>query len=76
MPCAAAVFQKFAEDEERAGDNIPGFLRTHPLSQDRIKNVAKQLPSASLIYESSDCEETRRFTLDSIFGPRSVTVHE
>ena len=58
------------------GDKVPGFLRTHPLTQDRVKNVQKQLPAASLIYEASDCEETRRVTLDSIFGARPVEVWE
>ena len=75
--CAAAVFQKLGAEEESMGqDRVPGFLRTHPLTQDRIKNVQKQLPAASLVYEASGCEETRKVALDSIFGPRSVVVRE
>lgn len=80
LPCAcyaAAVFEKLgAEEAKMGGASVPGFLRTHPLTEDRVKNVKKQLPAASLVYEASDCEESRKHVLDSIFGPRSLVVRE
>ncbi|KAA6419203.1 hypothetical protein WJX79_002881 [Trebouxia sp. C0005] len=74
---AAAVFQKLGAEEAKAGGaQIPGFLRTHPLTENRIKNVQKQLPAASVIYEASGCEGNKRYMLDSMFGPHSIVVEE
>jgi hypothetical protein len=74
---AAAVFQKLGAEEAKAGGaQIPGFLRTHPLTEDRIKNVQKQLPAASVIYEAAGCEGSKRYMLDSMFGPHSIVVEE
>lgn len=68
---AAAVFQKLGVEEAKAGGaQVPGFLRTHPLTEDRIRNVQKQLPAASIIYDASDCESSRSHMLDSMFGPQ------
>ena len=73
---AAAVFQKLGAEEAKAGGaQVPGFLRTHPLTTDRIANVQKQLPAASILYDASDCQSSRRHMLDSMFG-QSVMVHE
>ena len=73
---AAAVFQKLGAQEVKAGGaQIPGFLRTHPLTEDRIKNVRKQLPAASIIYDAADCQAGRRHMLDSMFGPQ-IAVQE
>ena len=79
-PCnacaAAAVFQKLGLEEAKAGGaQIPGFLRTHPLTEDRIRNVQKQLPAASIIYDASDCQGSRSHMLDSMFGPQ-IAVQE
>lgn len=72
----AAVFQKLGAEEVKAGGvQVPGFLRTHPVTKDRISNVQKQLPAASIIYDASDCEGSRRHMLDSMFG-RQIAVHE
>lgn len=66
---AAAVFQKLGAEEAKAGGaQIPGFLRTHPLTENRIKNVQKQLPAASVIYEASGCEGSKRYMLNSTFN--------
>ena len=74
---AAAVFQKLgAEEAEAGGAQIPGFLRTHPLTEDRIKNVQKQLPAASVIYAAAGCEGSKRYMLNSMFGPHSIVVEE
>jgi len=74
---AAAVFQKLGAAEAKAGGaNIPGFLRTHPLTENRIKNVQKQLPAASIIYDASECGENKKFMLDSMFGSQSIAVKE
>ena len=74
---AAAVFQNLgAEEAEAGGAQIPGFLRTHPLTEDRIKNVQKQLPAASVIYAAAGCEGSKRYMLNSMFGPHSIVVEE
>ena len=71
------MFQKLGAEEAKAGvSQIPGFLRTHPLTEDRIKNVQKQLPAASVIYEDSGCQGSKRYMLDSMFGPHTVAVEE
>ena len=73
---AAAVFQKLGLEEAKAGGaQIPGFLRTHPLTEDRIRNVQKQLPAASMIYDASDCQGSRRHMLDSMLG-QQILVQE
>lgn len=73
---AAVVFQKLGAEEVKAGGaHVPGFLRTHPLTEDRIKNVQKQLPAASVMYNASDCGSSRQHMLDSMFG-RSIAVEE
>ena len=39
--------------EKEAGlDRMPGFLRTHPQTDARIKNVQAQLPAARQIFET------------------------
>ena len=73
---AAAVFQKLGAEEVKAGGaQVPGFLRTHPLTADRIKNVQNQLPSASIIYDASDCQGIIQHMLDSMFGSQ-IAVQE
>ena len=71
------MFQKLgAEEAKMGGAQVPGFLRTHPLTEDRIKNVQKQLPAASRLYELSGCEGSRKFMLDSMFGRQATLVQE
>ncbi|KAL3138676.1 hypothetical protein ABBQ32_006432 [Trebouxia sp. C0010 RCD-2024] len=68
---AAAVFQKLGAEEAKArGAQIPRFLRTHPLTEERIRNVREQLPAASIIFDAADCQSSRRYMLDSMFGPQ------
>ena len=53
-PAAAAiVFRKLGQMEKEHGlDKMPGFLRTHPQTEARIKNVHAQLPAARQIFET------------------------
>lgn len=37
------LFEKLKKEEAKAGDSTPAFLRTHPLTQERIKLVEKEL---------------------------------
>lgn len=57
---AATVFEKLGEAERRAGgDGIPAFMRTHPLSDRRVKRVRAELPAAMLLYEKAGCSLPR-----------------
>eukprot|EP01024_Parvocaulis_polyphysoides_P018806 TRINITY_DN18374_c1_g1_i1.p1 TRINITY_DN18374_c1_g1~~TRINITY_DN18374_c1_g1_i1.p1 ORF type:complete len:362 (+),score=32.83 TRINITY_DN18374_c1_g1_i1:76-1161(+) len=42
------------------------LLRTHPVTDDRIKVVKSEIPSAQEIYNSGDCELKKRGLLDSM----------
>lgn len=37
------LFEKLKKEEAKAGDSTPAFLRTHPLTQERIELVEKEL---------------------------------
>lgn len=53
---AVSVLQKLGEAERRSSTAaIPGFLRTHPLSDKRVERVREELPAARLTYELSQC---------------------
>ena len=58
---AATVFEKLGEAERRAGGggNVPAFMRTHPLSDKRVKRVRAELPAARLLYEKAGCSLPR-----------------
>ncbi|GAB4823202.1 hypothetical protein N2152v2_010248 [Parachlorella kessleri] len=57
---AVSVFQKLEEVEKAAGgEAVPKFLRTHPVSSDRIKRIKEMLPKAEYLYEGSGCEAGR-----------------
>ena len=58
---AATVFEKLGEAERRAGGgaSIPAFMRTHPLSDKRVKRVRAELPAARLLYEKAGCSLPR-----------------
>ncbi|KAK9843642.1 hypothetical protein WJX81_000796 [Elliptochloris bilobata] len=43
---AVSVLAKLGEVEKRLGVCIPKFLRTHPLSEERIKCLLQHLPDA------------------------------
>lgn len=59
---AASVFTKLGEVEKKmGGDNIPGFLRTHPLTSSRIDEVRKNLPNAEAQYEQAGCNTAQSF---------------
>ena len=67
---AATVFEKLGEVERRASGGggagaVPNFMRTHPLSDRRVKRVKQELPAARLLFEKAGCalprETLRRF---------------
>jgi len=43
---AVAFWQRFAEFNQQQGGDTPWFLRTHPLDQDRIKQLQNWIPEA------------------------------
>jgi predicted Zn-dependent protease len=43
---AVKFWQRFAEFNEKAGGGTPWFLRTHPLDEDRIRQLQEWLPEA------------------------------
>jgi predicted Zn-dependent protease len=54
---AASVFSKLGEVEARHGGNtVPKFLRTHPVSSDRIASIKKMLPRATALGEAAGCD--------------------
>ncbi len=40
---------------EKAGAVMPAFLRTHPLTEERVKVVRELLPEAYRLYHESGC---------------------
>ena len=57
---AATVFEKLGEAERAAGGgSVPAFMRTHPLSDRRVKRVRAELPAARLLYEKAGCSLPR-----------------
>jgi predicted Zn-dependent protease len=64
---AIKVFQKLGDYEKRTSvGSTPGFLRTHPLSDDRVKRVGVEMPSARQTYELSECGR-RKVALSDVF---------
>jgi len=43
-------WQRFAEYNQRMGNNTPSFLRTHPLDDKRIADLQPWLPRAKQEY--------------------------
>lgn len=61
-PAAAIlVFQKLGDFERKSStSSIPGFLRTHPITDKRVTAVRKELDSARQTYELSGCTKWSR----------------
>ena len=54
------VFQKLGDYERKSSTaSIPGFLRTHPITDKRVKSVQKELDSARQTFELSGCSRYR-----------------
>ena len=54
------VFQKLGDYERQSSTaSIPGFLRTHPITDKRVTAVRKELESARQTYELSGCMRWR-----------------
>jgi len=68
-PAAAIqVFQKLGDYEKRtAVGSMPGFLRTHPLSDTRVKRVKVEMPSARQTYELSNCGRRKALLSDAFW---------
>lgn len=50
---AVAFWQRFADFNKKAGaSNTPWFLRTHPLDEDRVKNLQGWMPEAKAAYQA------------------------
>ena len=58
---AASVFRKLGLEEKKAGVAIPSFLRTHPVSEDRVKNITSMVEKATALSAESGCDEIQRF---------------
>lgn len=57
---AAVVFAKLGQMEKKEGlSAMPKFLRTHPVTTDRINNINKMLATAENLYVSSGCDDKR-----------------
>lgn len=62
---AVTMFEKMGKAEVKAGVAIPKFLRTHPVSEDRVQNIKKLIPKASMLSESNGCRPAMRdFLID------------
>eukprot|EP01025_Chloroclados_australasicus_P056410 TRINITY_DN6962_c1_g1_i2.p1 TRINITY_DN6962_c1_g1~~TRINITY_DN6962_c1_g1_i2.p1 ORF type:complete len:236 (-),score=31.84 TRINITY_DN6962_c1_g1_i2:211-918(-) len=55
-----------AEEMMTGGGKAPTILRTHPVSDERVSVVQKELPSALDIYESNECSQKKGDLLDSM----------
>jgi metalloendopeptidase OMA1, mitochondrial len=54
---ATSVFEKLERVEKQAGGAaVPRFLRTHPVSKDRIARIREMLPKAEMLSEGEGCE--------------------
>ena len=53
---AARVFTLLGAVERQAGVHVPAMLRTHPLSEARVRRVERELPAAMEIWSASGCE--------------------
>ena len=53
---SVTVFQKLgaAEKDSDVG-TIPGWLRTHPVTEKRVRRVEEEVPEARQAYELSGC---------------------
>ncbi|KFM23532.1 Mitochondrial metalloendopeptidase OMA1 [Auxenochlorella protothecoides] len=57
---AASVFQKLGAAEKKMGGTaMPKFLRTHPLSDERVARIKEELPKALGMYELAGCGSLR-----------------
>lgn len=55
---AVAFWLRFAEHNKQQGGDVPWFLRTHPLDEERIANLRKLMPKAKLQYRPRSPNET------------------
>ncbi|GFH23364.1 peptidase_M48 domain-containing protein [Haematococcus lacustris] len=53
------LHSKEKELEGRSGVGVPQFMRTHPLTDDRVAKVMAELPEAYKLYQQSGCATTR-----------------
>ena len=59
---AVEVFSKLGRMEARTvGATVPKFLRTHPMSQDRIARIKEMLPKAESLFEQAGCKTSKGF---------------
>lgn len=61
---AATVFLKLGREEAKSGVSIPKFLRTHPVTKERVENIEKLVPKASQLGELEGCHSKRDFLID------------
>ena len=57
---AARVFTLLGRVEADAGVHIPAMLRTHPLSEARVRRVEQELPAAMELWREAGCSLPRR----------------
>lgn len=59
---AATVFEKLGREEKKSGMSaIPAFLRTHPVTEERVRNIKAMVPKTSLLAEESGCNDVQSF---------------
>lgn len=59
---AVQVFSKLGKMEAKSvGAAVPKFLRTHPVSEDRIARIVEMLPKAKNLAEISGCSTSTSF---------------
>lgn len=58
---AASVFRKLGLEEKKAGMAIPSFLRTHPVTEERVKNIKAMVERANALSAESGCDEVQSF---------------
>ena len=54
---AIAFWQRFADYNQKKGNKVPWFLRTHPLDEQRIENLKRLMPRANLQYRPRSAKE-------------------
>ncbi len=55
---AIAFWQRFSDYNQKQGNKVPWFLRTHPLDEQRIENLKRLMPRAKLQYRPRSAKET------------------
>lgn len=72
LPCVQKL--DYMERQMRA-EKKPSFLRTHPLTKDRIEAARRQVPEAQRVMEMSECALFSSFFDWGLSGSADSTVY-